>query len=444
MRVLLTMLLLFSCLSFGCGDDGEEDAYGDADTDGDSDSDSDSDSDTDTDTDTDADEPSEKWVFVLPIWQDIQEGSDLPIALGSDDTAYVVASAFGNGALLHAVGSDGEQKWENTDLPTAWSDSCIHPVLSEGTSTVYVVCNEEVDTVDRISVYAISTNGSLKWKTDLPEGVTYPQQIALYTDGITPTDHLLISVSTTLPTNGIYEVDSSGVLGPTFLIDSPLYGMAIDAYNNVMTRTKDGRVYKLSPSLSEIWMHTLSIVPATESRWSLSIGNDGTIYVSTDEPRLFAITEDTPGAPYEKWTYSEEMYDLSESISGSDGTVFFYRANKDLVALDPTDGAKIWSAGNSHSYYPAITALEDGTVLAGGNVSYGLYSVEEEFNAWYVNGDGKNAAAVGQDGTIYGMGKFESDYSNAVYAHQWNLAPSGAGWYRGNGNNANTRWVGSY
>lgn len=441
MRTILISICACACLCLvvaGCRDD--DDPSSDTDTD----TDSDTDGDTDTDTDSDVNEPTEKWVFVLPLDNDMQESSDEPVALGSDGTIYVVANASGNGGLLHAVNPDGELKWTNTDLPTPWSADCDYPVLSEGTGTIYVVCTDMVDSVSVATVYAISTSGTLKWSQEAPVEMGPAGRPALYTDGLTSTDHLLLSAISGTGLAGIYELDSNGNWGASFTLqDTWFHGLAIDANNNVVTRTGTGLVYKLDSNLGEIWNHSLSSLPVSGSLTAISVGHDGTIYVATSEPKLFAIAEDTFGVPYEKWTYTAGFYQMSEPVFGSDGTVYVYTAENDLVALDPATGSEIWSYFVGHDFYPAMTALEDGTILAGADSHYGHYDMNEEYVSWYVTSDGKYAPAVAADGSIYGMGQFENNISNALYAHQWNLAPSEIGWYRANGDNGNTRWAGS-
>ncbi len=402
----------------------------------------DSDTDTDGDTDTDKNSPTLEWTYVLPVEDGIQEASDFPLALSSDGTIYITSSPFGNGALLHAIDENGEHKWVNDDLPIKWSDSCIHPILSEDTNTIYVVCYEEIKPDYLTRVYAISSNGDLLWSEDMPVLWEQVHSAGLYTTGAPPVDHLLIMTSSTASTNGIYQVDSNGTWGKPYLVkNSPLLGMAIDTDNSIFVRTRDARLYKLNSDFSQIWMHTQSSPPSAMDWASLSIGPDGTAYLLSDNTLMFAIAENASGVPYEKWIYQAEVGPMSEPIFGADGTIYVYEKWSSTIAISPDDGSQLWSIGSYHTQSSAITALEDGTIIAAGNTGHGGYDNEGN-NTWTVSSAGDNCAIVGEDGNFYVNGQSgDTMYINAVFAYDWNIGPS-TGWYRGHANNANTRKAG--
>jgi len=298
-----------------------------------------------------------------------------------------------------------------------------------------------VESVRSSWVYAVARSGALKWKEQVPEGCLFVQQVALYTIwGTPPTDHLLLMVNSATASNGLYSINSSGNWGPSFLLENnPLCGVAVDRGNHIFVRALDGSLYKLDSGMNEIWKFTLSSVPSTEAQFALSIGPDGTAYVATSEPRLFAIAEDALGLPFEKWSYRNEFYALSEPVFGKDGEIYLFLSNKATVALDASDASELWRQGLSHTWVSAMTVLEDGTVVAAANSGHHLYD-DEGVNVWSVRSVGSNSAVIGKDGMIVVTGQVDHNITNAIFAYQWRLA-HGAGWYRGNGDNANTRWA---
>jgi len=150
----------------------------------------------------------------------------------------------------------------------------------------------------------------------------------------------------------------------------------------------------------------------------LAVGEDGTLYFTTDTWGLYAINPDRT----QKWGLT-----IGESKSipafGSDGTVYVnsYINDNDqrLLAIAP-DGSVKWkfirvsssnSIRNSETSSPAVAA--DGTIYTGGSRDYKLYAVnpDDGTKKWeYKAGDVVNTPVVGPDGTIY----FES-YKN-LYA----------------------------
>lgn len=150
----------------------------------------------------------------------------------------------------------------------------------------------------------------------------------------------------------------------------------------------------------------------------LAVGEDGTLYFTTDTWGLYAINPDRT----QKWGLT-----IGESKGipafGSDGTIYVnsYVSENDqrLLAIAP-DGSVKWkfirvsssnSIRNSETSSPAVAA--DGTIYTGGSRDYKLYAVnpDDGTKKWeYKAASVVNTPVVGPDGTIY----FES-YKN-LYA----------------------------
>ena len=100
---------------------------------------------------------------------------------------------------------------------------------------------------------------------------------------------------------------------------------------------------------------------------SPTIGSDGTVYVGSDDNKLYAIN----GKSGVKLWEFETKGDLESSPAiGSDGTVYVGSFDKKLYALSGKTGVKLWEfeTGFPEESSPAIGS--DGTVYFGSSLSF--------------------------------------------------------------------------
>ncbi|SFD85081.1 PQQ-like domain-containing protein [Thiohalospira halophila DSM 15071] len=105
---------------------------------------------------------------------------------------------------------------------------------------------------------------------------------------------------------------------------------------------------------------------------SPAIGADGTVYVGSDDSKVYALD---PGDSSEQWAYDTGDWIKSSPIIGVDDTVYVGSNNGNVYALDPNTGDKEWAykTGDSVWSSPAIGA--DGTVYVG-SYDTKVYAIE--------------------------------------------------------------------
>jgi len=131
---------------------------------------------------------------------------------------------------------------------------------------------------------------------------------------------------------------------------------------------------------------------------SPAIGNDGTIYVGSNDWYLYAINPD--GSL--KWKFETGDWVKSSPAIGNDGTIYVGSNDRYLYAINP-DGSLKWKfkTGDCISSSPAIG--NDGTIYVGSDDGY-LYAINLDGSLkWkFETGDWVlSSPAIGNDGTIY-------------------------------------------
>ena len=144
---------------------------------------------------------------------------------------------------------------------------------------------------------------------------------------------------------------------------------------------------------------------------SPAIGADGTVYVGSDDKKVYALDGAT-GA--KKWEFLTGNSVGSSPAIGADGTVYVGSGDKKVYALDGATGAKKWEflTGNSVYSSPAIGA--DGTVYIGsGNNKVNALDGATGAKKWEFlkGGSVYSSPAIGADGTVY-----IGSYDDKVYA----------------------------
>ncbi len=103
---------------------------------------------------------------------------------------------------------------------------------------------------------------------------------------------------------------------------------------------------------------------------SPAIGSDGTVYVGSNDNKLYAIN---PKSGVKLWEFETGHRVFSSPAIGSDGTVYVGSEDKKLYAINPKSGVKLWEfvTGGAVGSSPAIGP--DGTLYIGsGNKLYAI------------------------------------------------------------------------
>ncbi len=160
---------------------------------------------------------------------------------------------------------------------------------------------------------------------------------------------------------------------------------------------------------------------------SPAIGNDGTIYVGSNDKNLYAINPDGTL----KWKFNAG-YGIKASPSiGTDGTIYIATVGiGKLFAVNP-DGMKKWESARADGWIedsPAIT--QEGTLVFA-TTNNNLYGVKSDGSAAWTITFGWNeysSPAVGADGTIY-IGKNGNrgfTARNSDGSEKWRVSGMGA------------------
>ncbi|BDU51565.1 outer membrane protein assembly factor BamB family protein [Haliovirga abyssi] len=189
---------------------------------------------------------------------------------------------------------------------------------------------------------------------------------------------------------------------------SPTLGVGKTYYWKVVA--KDGKGGETS---SEIWKFTTISQTVTynvgDKVWefnsgtamysSPATGNNGVIYIGSNDDNLYAINQDGT----EKWECKLD-YDAGTPAVGSDGTIYGGSKKETLYAIDPTDGTKKWSFTEGGGFINSAPAIgKDGTIYFGtsGNILYAINPNGTKKWSFTVDNNIQISPVIAYDGTIY-------------------------------------------
>ena len=105
------------------------------------------------------------------------------------------------------------------------------------------------------------------------------------------------------------------------------------------------------------------------------------------------------------WAFETGDWVDSSPAIGSDGTVYVGSDDKKLYAINPKSGVKIWEFETGGGVYSSPAICSDGTVCVGSALSKKLYAINGksgvklwEFKTGSYVG---SSPAIGSDGTVY-------------------------------------------
>lgn len=307
---------------------------------------------------------------VMPVcaqqlkWEKTLEASILSSpAIGKDGTIYI-----GAGRKLYALNPDGSEQWAFNAGDKIWSS----PAIDEG-NTIYIGCFDKY-------LYAINSNGTLKWKFPVTTESCSP---AIDKDG-----------NIYIGSHGFYSVDPGG--------NQRWYFPTHSSTSTSPAVSNDGTIYVVrGGSLSAVhsdgtlkwgfeaggWIHS-----------SPAVDTDLTIYTGADDGYLYAINH----VGFLKWKFyvGAEMY--SSAVIGEDGTIYIGAHDGYLYAIN-RNGIQKWKFGTDHRVYGSPAVAADGTIYVG-SYDHNFYAVNPDgTEKWrYRTGDGiSSSPAIASDGTIY-------------------------------------------
>lgn len=233
-------------------------------------------------------------------------------------------------------------------------------------------------------VYAVNSDGSLKWRVQTGDVVRSSPTIA--PDG---------TVYVGSYDNRLYAINPGGTLKWYYITGGDVPSSpAIAVDGTIIFGSKDGFIYALNPDSTLKWRYGTG----QDVYSSPAIAADGTVYCGSNDDYLYALTAD--GAL--KWRYSTSRDVQSSPAIAANGTVYFGSLNGILYALNPDSTLK-WSFQTNGQIQSSPVIAPDGTVYFGSTDDF-FYAMNPDGTIkWqYMTGDNVNSSAViNANGTIY-------------------------------------------
>jgi len=264
---------------------------------------------------------------------------DSPV-IDSDGTIYFGGDYGGLPWYLIAINPDGTLKWRfKTDGLILGSS----PAIDEN-GTIYVGSWDSY-------LYAIYPNGTLKWKFS--------------------TNGANIFSSPAIDEDGIIYFGDLGDFG----------------YNS--------KIYAVNPNGTEKWHYTINNRIYSDP----CIGDDGTIYIGSDDTYLYAMNPDGTL----KWRFKTGDVIKAPPSIADDSTIYIGSYDDYLYALYP-NGTMKWKCpiGYGTALNPSIAG--DGTIYVGWDYLYAVYlngTIKWIFNMGENRHNDGSSPAISADGTIY-------------------------------------------
>jgi len=270
-------------------------------------------------------------------------------AIGTDGTVYFCVD--GSPDYLYAVNPDGTEKWVFHD-----GYSRISPTIGAD-GTIYVCSGNEL--------IAVNPEGTQEWALPIEAELEMVYSPTVGPDG---TIYFCIAQDqedSNYDAVSLYAVSSEGTLQWTFFVPNPngienyVAKPAVGSDGTIYFNSYDKHLYALNPDGTEKWTHFVDSFPR-----SPMISSDGTIFLSCESSNfLYALNPDGT----RKWTFTPSnsiISDLTDPAIRPDGTVYvasyyWYQAvpppladdwRADLYAIPADFAEPVWSVASTVMY----------------------------------------------------------------------------------------------
>ena len=105
-----------------------------------------------------------------------------------------------------------------------------------------------------------------------------------------------------------------------------------------------------------------------------AIGSDGTVYVGSQDKKLYAINGKSG---VKLWGFETGKVVYSSPAIGSDGTVYVGSDDKKLYAINGKSGVKLWEFETGSDVHSSPAIVSDGTVYVGSDDKK-LYAIKTD------------------------------------------------------------------
>ncbi len=148
-----------------------------------------------------------------------------------------------------------------------------------------------------------------------------------------------------------------------------------------------------------------SFTTDSDVRSSPAVGEDGTIYVGSNDGYLYAINPDGT----EEWSVDLDGDEVESSPAiGEDGRIYvglsYHAADECLIAVDSETGEIEWRADTGSGVISSPVIGEDGTIYVASTNNHMLWAFDSDGNEeWSYEATGRveSSPAIAEDGTIY-------------------------------------------
>ena len=220
---------------------------------------------------------------------------------------------------------------------------------------------------------------------------------------------ILVNLTAQTPGTKKWEFTTGGAVtsSPAIGIDKTIY-----------VGSEDSKLYAINPDGTKKWEFPTGGAIVS----SPAIGMEGTIFVGSFDCKLYAINSNGT----KKWEFlTGDIISLSPAI-GADGTIYICAYDRKLYAINP-NGTKKWEYFINANYQSSPTIGIDGTIYLASDDKK-IHAVDPEGNKkWdFVTGGNSNAFSspvIGIDGTIYvGLDNFKLYAINSDGSKKWEFA----------------------
>jgi outer membrane protein assembly factor BamB len=310
--------------------------------------------------------------------------------VGADGTLYIAVDRtdYSETAVVRAVdGATGQNKW---DLSTESSEVAL-AIATDG--TLYIVGGNYIflfDTNTKQEKYRWTSAGSLMCPVMSSDGILYVASgnVLYAIQGECP------PASSAWPMFG-HDARHTGRASPKGLLWIYQTGGRIDRSpaigtdGTVYVGSDDKKLYALNGVTGAKKWEFLTGGPAR----SPAIGADGIIYVGSLDSKVYVLR---PGAGNKKWEFLTDGSGCSCCGIGVDGTVYVSSGKQTVYALNGAIGGKKWQS-ETRGWVQGLGA--DGTVYLWGNT--GTYALDGATGIKKWESPFNGNVAIGADGTVY-------------------------------------------